>query len=104
MKKMLLLCVMAISAFALSFSSISAKEMDKSKLPSLLAGSNAGNDFYISFPPCYEESAGGDNSLRVFVASGVRQEVVLEVESQGYRVNKIAVPNDVIEFRIPTTV
>jgi len=104
MKKMLLLCVMALSAFALSFSSVSAKEMDKSKLPSLLAGSNAGNDFYISFPPCYEESAGGDNSLRVFVASGVRQEVVLEVESQGYRVNKIAVPNDVIEFRIPTTV
>ena len=104
MKKMLLLCVMAVSALALSFSCISAKEMDKSKLPSLLAGSNAGNDFYISFPPCYEESAGSENTLRIFVASGVRQEIVLEVESQGYRVNKIAVPNDVIEFKIPTTV
>ena len=101
MKRLLLLLMLFFTAFLAS----QAGGIDKKKLPSLLAGSNAGNEFYISFPPCYdEESPGGDNSLRVFVASGVRQEVVVEVKGQGYRVSKVSVPNDVIEFRIPTAV
>jgi hypothetical protein len=101
MKKLLLLFVFLLAGIT----TLQAGGIDKKKLPSLLAGSNAGNEFYISFPPCYdEESPGGDNSLRVFVASGVRQEVVLEVKGQGYRVSKVTVPNDVIEFRIPTNV
>ena len=101
MKKLLLLVMLCCMAFTTS----QAGGIDPKKLPSLLAGSNAGNEFFISFPPCYdEESPGGDNSLRVFVASGVRQEVVLEVKGQGYRVSKVTVPNDVIEFRIPTNV
>ena len=101
MKKLLLLVLLILSVNTAS----QAGGIDKKKLPSLLAGSNAGNEFYVSFPPCYdEESPGGDNSLRIFVASGVRQEVVLEVKGQGYRVSKVTVPNDVIEFRIPTNV
>ncbi|MEY5131361.1 MAG: hypothetical protein RL734_1428 [Bacteroidota bacterium] len=78
-----------------------AGDVNIKKLPSLLAGSNAGTEYYLSFPPCYdEESPGGDNSLRIFVASGVRQEVVVEVEGKGYSVSKFTVPNDVIEFRL----
>ena len=101
MKKLLLLFVFLLTGIT----TLQAGGIDKKKLPSLLAGSNAGNEFYVSFPPCYdEESPGGDNSLRIFVASGVRQEVVLEVKGQGYRVSKVTVPNDVIEFRIPTNV
>ena len=78
---------------------------DISTLSTYLAGSNAGTEFYFSFPACYdEESPGSDNYLRVFVASGVRQEITVEVESQGWRESKIAEANDVVEFKIPTTV
>lgn len=36
------------------------------KLPTLLGTSNAGTEFYFSFPPCYEEeSAGGDKRSKV---------------------------------------
>jgi hypothetical protein len=106
MKKNLLRYAIAFLALLSGYSlDLRAGEIEPQKLPSLLAGTNAGNEFYFSFPPCYdEESPGGDNSLRVFVASGVRQEIVLEVESQGYRLAKVAVANDVIEFRIPTGV
>ena len=75
------------------------------KLPTLLGSTNAGTEFYFSFPPCYEEeSAGGDNSVRVYVASGVRQEVRLEVVSQGFVMMKVVPANDVVEFRIPSSV
>lgn len=72
------------------------------KLPGYLAGSNAGTEYYISFPPCYDqESPSGDNSLRVFVASAVMQEVTLEVKGKNYQVKRIAEANGVIEFRLP---
>jgi hypothetical protein len=96
MKKLLLIVLLLVSAVAAS----QAGGIDKKKLPSLLAGSNAGNEFYLSFPPVYEEVAGGDNSLRIFVASGVRQEVTVEVKGKGVKYTKVTVPNDVIEFRI----
>jgi hypothetical protein len=96
--------ILPVLCFFLLLSTTVAGEVNVKKLPSLLGGSNAGNEFYLSFPPAYEEVPGGDNSIRVFIASGVRQEVILEVKGQGYRVSKMTVPNDVIEFRIPITV
>ncbi|MFM8281489.1 MAG: hypothetical protein ACKN9Y_07860, partial [Bacteroidota bacterium] len=96
MKRVLLLVLLMVSAITAS----QAGGIDKKKLPSLLAGSNAGNEFYVSFPPVYEEVPGGDNSLRIFVASGVRQEVTVEVKGKGVKLTKVTVPNDVIEFRI----
>ena len=96
MKRVLLLVLLMVSAITSS----QAGGIDKKKLPSLLAGSNAGNEFYVSFPPVYEEVPGGDNSLRIFVASGVRQEVTVEVKGKGVKLTKVTVPNDVIEFRI----
>lgn len=75
------------------------------QLPTLLGSTNAGNEFYFSFPPCYEEeSFGGDNSVRVYIASSIRQDVRVEVLSQGFVLNKVVPANGVIEFRIPTTV
>jgi hypothetical protein len=57
MKRLLLLVLLMFSVITTS----QAGGIDKKKLPSLLAGSNAGNEFYISFPPCYdEESPGGE--------------------------------------------
>jgi hypothetical protein len=96
MKRLLLLVLLMFSVITTS----QAGGIDKKKLPSLLAGSNAGNEFYVSFPPVYEEVAGGDNSLRIFVASGVRQEVTISIPGKGVKLTKVTVPNDVIEFRI----
>ena len=96
MKRLLLLVLLMFSVITTS----QAGGIDKKKLPSLLAGSNAGNEFFVSFPPVYEEVAGGDNSLRIFVASGVRQEVTISIPGKGVKLTKVTVPNDVIEFRI----
>ncbi|MFN8361438.1 MAG: choice-of-anchor D domain-containing protein [Candidatus Kapaibacterium sp.] len=71
----------------------------------LKAPSNAGTEFYFSFPPCYEEeSAGYENSIRVFVASSVRQAITVEVEGKKFEMIKEVLPNDVVEFIIPTNV
>ena len=102
----LLLTLVALLGFTLPGAAIAQKsKLTTDKLPMLLGSTNAGNEFYFSFPPCYEEeSAGGDNSVRVYIASGVRQEVRLEVLSQGFVLTKVVPANDVVEFRIPTTV
>ena len=66
---------------------------------------HAGTEFYFSFPPCYEEeSAGGDNSLRVYIASDVVQNVTVEVPGKAFSLTKSVPANETIEFRIPTTV
>jgi len=71
----------------------------------LKAPSNAGTDFYFSFPPCYEEeSAGYDNNLRVFVASSVRQAITVEVAGKQFTMTKEVLANDVVEFIIPTNI
>ncbi|MBK9247008.1 MAG: choice-of-anchor D domain-containing protein [Ignavibacteria bacterium] len=71
----------------------------------LKAPSNAGTDFYFSFPPCYEEeSTGNQNSIRVFVASSVRQAITVEVIGKQFEMIKEVLPNDVVEFVIPADV
>jgi hypothetical protein len=85
----------------LALHAISVKGQNIDKLPAYLAGSNSGTEYYISFPPCYEEESGGDNSLRVFIASAVIQEVTLEVKGKDYKQTKTTESNGVIEFRIP---
>ncbi|HMW75869.1 MAG TPA: IgGFc-binding protein, partial [Saprospiraceae bacterium] len=63
-----------------------------------------GTEFWFSFPPCYEEVAGAENTTRVFVASSVRQPVTVEVPGKGFTMTKMAVANDVIEFKLPSAV
>jgi len=93
----LLMCAMFIS-------SATAGEIDIKKLPKLLTSpTNAGNEFYFSFPPCYEEeSAGYENSCRVFVCSGAKQLITVEVPGKGWKMTKVATANDAVEFVIPT--
>jgi hypothetical protein len=52
--------------------------------------SAAGNEFWFSFPPCYEEVAGAENTTRVFVVSHVRQPVTVEVPGKGWASTKMA--------------
>ena len=72
-------------------------------LPSLLrTPNNAGTDFYFSFPPCYsEESAGSENTCKVFVASEIAQDITVEVPGKNWTMTKVAVANDVVEFILP---
>ena len=93
----LLMCAMFVS-------SATAGEIDVKKLPKLLTSpTNAGNEFYFSFPPCYEEeSAGYENSCRVFVCSGAKQLITVEVPGKGWKMTKVATANDAVEFVIPT--
>ncbi|MFN5309893.1 MAG: IgGFc-binding protein [Candidatus Kapaibacterium sp.] len=66
--------------------------------------SAAGNEFWFSFPPCYEEVAGAENTTRVFVVSHVRQPVTVEVPGKGWASTKMASANEVLEFKLPTNV
>ncbi|MBK7986030.1 MAG: T9SS type A sorting domain-containing protein [Ignavibacteria bacterium] len=66
--------------------------------------SAAGNEFWFSFPPCYEEVAGAENTTRVFVVSQVRQPVTVEVQGKGWASTKMAPANEVLEFKLPTNV
>ncbi|GAB1429392.1 hypothetical protein MASR2M18_02240 [Ignavibacteria bacterium] len=102
--RLLLAMFVALCLIAPAIGSAQKSKITPDKLPTLLGSTNAGNEFYFSFPPCYEESAGGDNSLRVFIASGVRQEVRLEIESEGFVMVKVVPANDVVEFKIPPAV
>lgn len=76
-------------------------EQVKSKLPKLLGANNFGTEFWFSIPPCYEdESAGGDNFVKIFVTSQVETDVLLEVPGKAYQIVKTTVPNNVIGFDI----
>lgn len=66
--------------------------------------SAAGNEFWFSFPPCYEEVAGAENTTRVFVVSQVRQPITVEVPGKGWALTKMAPANEVLEFKLPTNV
>ncbi|MBK9247009.1 MAG: IgGFc-binding protein [Ignavibacteria bacterium] len=71
----------------------------------LKSPTNAGTEFFFSFPPCYEEeSAGYENSCRVFVTSPVKQLITVEVPGKSWKMTKVAIANDAIEFVIPTGV
>ncbi len=100
--------VLVASVFILTFPLAEAQIRNTSiaiqDLPSLLkAPTNAGTDFYFSFPPCYEEaSIGFTNNCKVFVASSIEQTITVEVPGKSWAATQIVKPNDVVEFIIPT--
>lgn len=75
-------------------------EQIKKDLPKLLGANNAGTDFYMTFNPCWETAADGNN-VRIYVSSGVETLVTCEVEGKGFKKSKKTVPNDIIEFNLP---
>ena len=88
-----------ISVFIiLTIVSVSAQSTDN--LTSYLNGSNAGTEFYLTFPPCFEKGYPevGDTSVKIYVVSAVKQEVTVEVEGKSYKVKKIIDPFKIAEF------
>ncbi|MBK7986959.1 MAG: hypothetical protein IPK11_08595 [Ignavibacteria bacterium] len=100
----LFLLAIFLIAQSVAFSQNAVIKDAKKDLPNLLGTSNSGNEFWVSFPPCYEEVAGAENTTRIFVASGVRQPVTVDVPGKGWSMTKMAVANDVIEFKLPSNV
>lgn len=81
-----------------------AQTPDRETLLKYVSNGNAGTEFWVSFPPSYEEVAGAENTTRLFVASPVRQPVTVEVPGKGFSMTKMAVANDVVEFKLPTAI
>ncbi|MBK9247011.1 MAG: IgGFc-binding protein [Ignavibacteria bacterium] len=69
----------------------------------LTSTTNAGTEFYFSFPPCVEEESNSSNSCRVFVASNVKQLVTVRIDGKSWLMTKVVIPNEVVEFVIPYT-
>lgn len=99
-----------ISVFLFSLSFVMAQKQPAITSAQDLAGllkapTNAGTNFYFSFPPCYEEESNGfANNCRVFVASNKQQVVTIEVTGKNWTSSKTVKANDVAEFIIPTAV
>jgi len=72
----------------------------KKNLPKMLGANNVGREFWFSFIPCWETS-GAKNDLRVYVSSGVRTKVTVEVPGKGYEEIQYTIPNDIIQFVLP---
>lgn len=79
---------------------LSSKEKIKKNLPTLLGSVNQGRDFWITFHPCHE-SSGFENEDRLYVTSDVATKVTVEIPGRQKIVNKMTIPDDIIEFSLP---
>lgn len=73
------------------------------ELPLLLGSTNAGTEFYFSFPAAWP-IPGGLNNIKIYVSAGVETDVIVEVPGKGYIKKQKTKPNNIIEFTIPPTV
>ncbi|MBN8573818.1 MAG: T9SS type A sorting domain-containing protein [Candidatus Kapabacteria bacterium] len=92
------LCILSMQTMAQS------QSISRDSLLQYIKTNAGGTEFWVSFPPAYEEVAGAENSTRIFVASSVRQPVTVEVPGKGWAMTKMAVANDVVEFKLPSNV
>lgn len=93
---------LAVIAYLLSYSPLSADESDADKLSLLLGASNAGTEFLMTFHPCWEDP-GPNNGIRIYVSSLYKTKVTLNIPGLGINMVKETVPNDVIEFTLKPT-
>ncbi|MFA6571010.1 MAG: T9SS type A sorting domain-containing protein [Bacteroidota bacterium] len=75
----------------------------KEKTPELLSTSNAGNEFWLTFLPCYEQSGASGVSLKIYVSSAVQTYVTMEIPGKGVTQQKNVLPNEITEFTINPT-
>ena len=97
MKKFLTICVLCVCGITSSFS----QGVSTNTLTQYVSTNNAGNEFWFSFPPIYDEESSGEKMARVFVASPIAQTITVEVPGKGFSETKMAIANSVIEFKIP---
>ncbi len=69
----------------------------KEDLPKLLGASNAGQDFWLTFNPCWETNT-EKSYLKIYVSSRVATVVTVEIPGKGVVKQQTTIPNDIIEF------
>ncbi|MBL7999147.1 MAG: choice-of-anchor D domain-containing protein, partial [Candidatus Kapabacteria bacterium] len=97
--KVMVVAAVFVSLFAIPMKAGGIETVDqiRTKLNNALQNTgNAGNEFYLSFPPCYEVS--GNNRLCLYIACPVRTKVRVEVEGRGFVAEQFTRPYDCIEF------
>lgn len=74
----------------------------QSKLQLIMGQNNSGTEFYFTIPPAYtEESAGGDNFIKIYVGSLVEANVEIEIPGKGVSIQqKIDSAGGVEEFKV----
>jgi len=98
--KKLLTVLLGVCLYTSAFS----QGVSTGTLQQYVSTNNAGTEFWFSFPPCYAENENQENSIRIFVASPIDQQVTVEVPGKGFNVTKMAIANDVIEFKLPISI
>lgn len=71
----------------------------KGRLPKMLGANNAGLDFWITIPPCYEVAT-NENFIKLFVTSSGETDIHVEIPGKQWLVQKKSIPNDVVEFNL----
>ncbi|TAL67526.1 MAG: T9SS type A sorting domain-containing protein [Bacteroidetes bacterium] len=96
--------LIALAFTMLSSTNLFCKGFDiaefKESLPQLLGAGNAGQEFWLTFNPCWETENAG-NSLKLYVSSAIATTVTVEVPGKEFRMAKMTIPNDIIEFTLP---
>lgn len=97
----LIACILALGV---SVPAKAGEEVEKKikELPLLLGSTNAGTEFYFSFPPAWPV-AGQLNNIKIYVSSGVETDVIVEVKGKGYIKKQKTKANNIIEFTLPPT-
>ncbi|MBK9248874.1 MAG: choice-of-anchor D domain-containing protein [Ignavibacteria bacterium] len=103
MKKFLPL--LAIFLLCLVPASAQKQPVKSGKSDRILTDTQAGKDFYFSFPPNFEEPPKSlERTCRVVVISKIKQTVTVEITGRGYSETKTVEANDVTDFVIPAAV
>lgn len=103
MKK--LLPLLAIFLLCIVLASAQKQPTKSGKSAQILNDTQAGKDFYFSFPPNFEEPPKSpESTCRVVVVSKVKQVVTVEITGRGYSETKTVEANDATDFVIPATI
>ncbi|TAL67607.1 MAG: T9SS type A sorting domain-containing protein [Bacteroidetes bacterium] len=92
-----------VSIIILSCIEINAQSFDKTSLPAKLGSSHFGTDFWMTFNPNWE-TAGIENTIRIFVTSFVETSVKIEIPGKGYQAQMNTIPFNPIQFDIPIAI
>jgi hypothetical protein len=95
---LLIILLMSVTHYS-SFSEETEIEKVKSLLPELLGANNVGKEFWLTIPPCYEESA-GYNFIKFFITSAYETNVNISIAEKSFNVKRTTIANGVIEVNI----
>ncbi len=99
-----LMLLMMFSTLNLFAGDLVDEDEIKQKLPLLANGAtNVGKEYWFTIPPVYEEGGGSNNFIKVFVTSGIKTKVTINIPKIAFSQSQLTIPNDVIVFDLTPT-